>query len=1028
MSDVWRQFQLFDLTPIRDPNYKSNDPLYSDPSLSAICSTESNLLMATNNIYIRIISKQFLPVKTFVAYDLEYRINYMKALPHSNLLVTVAERQGFPSVLKLWDLTKILTLKNIDEDQYKHEYHTMCRVSNGDNAFPITTIQFNKGLSCVAVGYANGTVLLIRGDLIRDRGSKQRIIYESNEPITGIHFNLSEDLLYITTTSKILTVLTNGRNNGRLNRLLSKKTGVDLNCSGLEREVAGGELIVATQDSIRYYNHVSKTNTILLDMPKKLIHRFGKNYLLIISPQQEEAGKGSSGNGVVASPKKLLSRIVILDLLNKHISFSLTIPNNTINYVFEMWGDLYMLSSDGILFKIHEKSINQQIEIILQRNLFNIAYTLAIQNQLSKEMLLRIQRLHGEYLFDQQQDFNESINLYISCLDIFKSNGENSEELADFIMDIITKFKDVSNINNLTKFLYKLYELKLADNDHLTLLLCCYCKLKKLKELDEFIDQFDFNETSSSTGKLRLQQLNFQLIINLFKECEYYPQVVKLLYKLNQPSHIVDIQLNYLNQPQKCLQYVKTLSIDELLLILIEYSKILLDNSPIETTELLINVFTGKYMPQEENEPEVEVYGHDSRALHSGITSIPINSYKNFVTYLSGSENNDPMDGENTSLNGSSNKPSAPTYLPPRPSLIFPSFINNPNEFVVFLEACIETFDKYQGNINDKKELLMTLFEMYLSLSKDPDDEWKEKANALLSEYSTLLNKSSLLLVSHIYDFGEGEISAKEQSGGFEESLFRSSAIAGNIENCFNLVRKYGDAKPELYKLLLKFIISKEEIFDQVSDSDFKSILLKIKTLKLATPLEVIQILSSTELTTIGLIKDYLIDYIDTQNREISNNRKLIKSYESETTKIGNKLSELTTKPFIIQNNKCSSCHLKLDYPVIHFKCNHSYHQRCLDENTIISSSSILNEGSKSAVHSKERDCPLCINDLESSREVRRKQFNSKDEINLFEQSLKDKDDRFKVITDFLGKGIMENESSVIVQSPTRAYSTFLSR
>ena len=77
--------------------------------------------------------------------------------------------------------------------------------------------------------------------------------------------------------------------------------------------------------------------------------------------------------------------------------------------------------------------------------------------------------------------------------------------------------------------------------------------------------------------------------------------MLKLLYKLNQPNLIVDIQLNDLHKPKLALNYMKTLTIDDLLLILIDHSTNLLDSCPLETTELLINVFTGKYQPNKPN-------------------------------------------------------------------------------------------------------------------------------------------------------------------------------------------------------------------------------------------------------------------------------------------------------------------------------------------------------------------------------------------------------------------------------------------
>jgi len=100
------------------------------------------------------------------------------------------------------------------------------------------------------------------------------------------------------------------------------------------------------------------------------------------------------------------------------IFFSLTIPNNTIDYIFTMWDDLYMLSNDGVLYKLHERPINQQIELILQRSLFNIAYDLATQANLSNDMLLKIQVLHGDHLYDKSE-FEESIDAYIKCLTHF---------------------------------------------------------------------------------------------------------------------------------------------------------------------------------------------------------------------------------------------------------------------------------------------------------------------------------------------------------------------------------------------------------------------------------------------------------------------------------------------------------------------------------------------------------------------------------------------------------------------------------
>ncbi|EGV63363.1 Vacuolar protein sorting-associated protein 11 [Yamadazyma tenuis] len=1005
----WRQLQLFDVLPIRDPNFNTGDALYSSPTLSEIEATQNYMVITINGCFVKIISKQFTTSKSFMAYDTDFRISFLRSLPKSDLLVTIAEKQGSPSVLKLWDLNKLVYLE-IDSskedpiDIVKRKFQTQVLIQNGDNSYPMSSFTFNADFTCLAIGYTNGKVLLVRGDLIRDRGAKQRLIYESPDPITGLHFNEFHELLYVTTTSRILTVPITGRNQGKPLNVLSKKTGVPLQCSVIDP--GKQELIVGLDSSIRYYNQIGKSHTINFELRKKIIYRYTKNYLLMVSPMEDVSG----------SSRKMSTRVVMIDLHYKHISFSLTIPNVAINHVFEMWNDLYLLSSDGMLYKLHEKPINQQVELTLQRELFQLAYQLAKNSNLEVNVLLKICKLHGNFLY-QKQDYEASISSYIKCLKYFTNENyvanDDEESLNDFIMTIITKFKDASNIHDLTEFLYQLYNLKIASNDHITLLLCCYCKLKQVDKIRGFIKEINLSDATNNADDSDINEgkkdfrnifldLDFPLIINLFKECGYFDEVIRLLYELNQPNLIVDIQLNDLKNPQRCLNYIQSLTIDDLLLVLIDHSKSLLDNLPIETTRLLINVFTGKYEPNQStkildsNNSKSDSSTTKEKSYERDEGMFPLNSYKAFLVYLSGKESEDD-EMTISSLNGASE----PTYLPPRPSLIFPSFINNPNEFVIFLEACIEAFDKYQGSTKDQKELLITLLEMYLSLSKKDKhnyEEWLNKAKQLVDQYSTLLDESSLLLVSHLYGV-DGELKFTREEG-FEETEFRTSQLSGDVKRCFEITKTYGNKKPQLYKMLLRFVISREEIFKQIDRQQFNFIINQLRTLKLASPLEIIQILGSTEFTTIGLIRDYLIETLDTAKQEITNNEKLVEYYEKESIKNSYKITELKTKPFVIQQNKCSACNLKLDFPVIHFKCKHSFHQRCLND-TYLSNNESLNA---------TPTCSICINDIDSIQTLRDEQFRAKDEVELFESTLKESSDKFKVISNYLGKGVMENE------------------
>jgi hypothetical protein len=52
----------------------------------------------------------------------------------------------------------------------------------------VSVLAVLENLSQLAVGLANGAVVLYRGDIARDRFAKPRIVHRGNDPITGTHY------------------------------------------------------------------------------------------------------------------------------------------------------------------------------------------------------------------------------------------------------------------------------------------------------------------------------------------------------------------------------------------------------------------------------------------------------------------------------------------------------------------------------------------------------------------------------------------------------------------------------------------------------------------------------------------------------------------------------------------------------------------------------------------------------------------------------------------------------------------------
>jgi hypothetical protein len=106
-------------------------------------------------------------------------------------------------------------------------------------------------MSQIAVGFANGTVLLLKGEMAQSRSPKQRVIFESEEPVTALGFTEDprQTLLYIVTTSRVLTYITSGKGSGNPPRLLDA-LGCALGCVAFKDD---GEMICGRDDAVYLY-------------------------------------------------------------------------------------------------------------------------------------------------------------------------------------------------------------------------------------------------------------------------------------------------------------------------------------------------------------------------------------------------------------------------------------------------------------------------------------------------------------------------------------------------------------------------------------------------------------------------------------------------------------------------------------------------------------------------------------------------------------------------------------------------------
>ncbi|KAI7547852.1 vacuolar protein sorting-associated protein 11, partial [Hortaea werneckii] len=226
--------------------------------------------------------------------------------------------------------------------------------------------------------------------------------------------------------------------------------------------------------------------------------------------------------------------------------------------------------------------------------------------------------------------------------------------------------------------------------------------------------------------------------------------------------------------------------------------------------------------------------------------------------------------------------------------------------------------------------------------------------------------------------------------------VFRSYTAAKDTRGAIKALHKYGPEEPQLYPAALAYFTSSPEILQEAGD-EIDTVLKKIEDDGLMAPLQVIQTLSTNAVATMGLVKKYLSSTVERERAEIAANRRQINTLRSDTSQKLQSIDSLSTQPEPFSATRCSACGRTLDLPTVHFLCKHSYHQRCLN----------VAEGQDV----EDVECPICTPQNQTVRQIRRAQEETAGRHELFQDALGRGKERFGVVGDWFGRGVMDASS-----------------
>lgn len=950
-TNMWREFDFFEVTPIRDPQ---PGELYSDPELLAIAPGDSNIYLSTRTRVVKEIDKELCLKCSFEACPPGYAVNILKSVPDTRIVLTVASQEGQPCIVSLWDLGRL-------HSDGKPQLHSSTTVTNGKNMFPITSFCMSTDASVLVLGYADGAVIVVRGDILHDRGARQRVVYTAPSPITGLELiNVDEwSQVFVVSLNQVACVSTTGRLAARP-IVLDTENGAEHGCTTQLND----QLVVGREAELCFYSLKHRGMSLEFHAKKKRLLAY-KHYLFMVTVFTTSGAIGIESN-----------RVVIIDTRNKFVAYS-GLVKSQVKHVFVLQDSINVLNAEGVLYQFKELSLSRQIAILQEQKLFQNAITMAKNGSAPDEQIYRLHQAYGEYLYTLG-DSENALKHFIAAIPL----GESSH--------VIIRYQESMNVEHLVTYLETLFASNRATSQHLVVLGVCYVNIGDKERLRSFLAR-----------AVKFPSFDFESVIKVCRSGRFYSFAALLAEKWPDSDLAVRIRLYDMKDYRGCLDYISHISVTDALRILIQNSSVLLDELPVETTGILISLFTGRFIPHAEGNlisrdtldndaPNSEKLGMKNVSSENLETVPPtsvqkgnpaisaaLQSYQAFLSYLGSSNYNNK-----NLVSAQSLTPAPPSYQPPRPRLIFPAFIKHQHEFVVFLEACIESAPTLSPSAKDMSDMLSALYEAYLQLHVDEKDDWLDKAQKLLVEHSDVLSDNIIFLVSQLHAV---ELSADIQAklGISYENLFRLKIESGDYATAKEMLDANVKSVPELIPLAVKLFTSSEPAF-QFARPWFSQFLEKSITESRYPAVYLLETICSSEFVTIGDIKPFLLKLISDVEKEESRNLKIADSYATEAVAKREELYELMNKPQIIEYGLCSACNLPLDLPAVHFACKHSYHRRCLGGTLI---------------------CRICLSENESVEALRSSQEEATQQQEVFFKDLTSRPDKMTAINQFISRG-----------------------
>ncbi|XP_017759291.1 PREDICTED: vacuolar protein sorting-associated protein 11 homolog [Eufriesea mexicana] len=601
----WRRCNFFDLKKEVDDGKIA--AALGDAQVTAATSGNGNLVFGDNTGNLHLVNRAY-EVTTFRAYDLT--LTLAQQVQHSTFLFTIGEdEQGCNPTIKVWNVAKL-------DKQGNPTCVCISRAIPSYRAVPATTLCVHTSLTLMAVGFEDGSIMLYRGDLTRERKNKIKVLKDTNVTITGLAIRSTAKQTYLFVATPNSVFLYNITIKDKEFKSPLDTMGCARKCSVLAESMQDSHFMIGRNDAIYCYTPDGRGPCYAVEGQKTMLEWF-RSYLVIIA--KEAANVPRTTITISAKPSTIepippgvdKHMITVLDILNKFIVFSA--PMLSVQAVVSEWGGFFILSGDSKLYHLDEKDLQSKLAILFRKNLYDVYIRIAKNQKYDAEGLVDIFRQYGDHLYSKG-DHNGAIEQYIKTIGKLEPSY------------VIRKFLDSQHIDNLTTYLQALHKNGQATGDHTTLLLNCYTKLNQTDKLKEFIMTKD-------------RKIDFDVEIAI-KVCRQASPEDALLLAQKHGHHewYLRIQIEDNHEYQKALEYIATLEFEEAESNMKKYANVLIENVPDDATQFLKTLCTN-YRPS--NKPLVDqealdgtVDQHIDKANPEDFIHLFLNNSERLVEFL----------------------------------------------------------------------------------------------------------------------------------------------------------------------------------------------------------------------------------------------------------------------------------------------------------------------------------------------------------------------------------------------------------